>query len=133
MAQIFHWSDIYSLDIADLDEQHKNIVALINALNEGISRGQAKDVLSKILQDLIDDASNHFGYEGELMASHAYPEVEEHRAIHKQFTDQVLDIQKGYLDGKTTLGAEVPIFLKNWLSDHILRVDKKIVPYLKKT
>jgi hemerythrin len=133
MAQIFHWNDIYSLGISELDEQHKNIVDTINGLHEAIIDGRNKEVLSRILQELINDAQTHFSYEENLLKTHAYPDFEEHKEFHHQLATQVLDTQKRYLDGQQTLSVETTNYLKNWLSDHILRVDTKFIPYLKKT
>ena len=115
-----------------MDEQHKNIVDIINGLHEAILDGRNKEVLSRILQELINDAQTHFSYEENLLKTHAYPELEEHKTFHNQLAVQVLDMQKRYLDGRTTLSVEMTNFLKNWLSDHILRVDVKFTPYLKK-
>lgn len=131
MAQVFHWSDIYSLGITELDEQHKKIVDIINSLHEAIGAGRDREILSQSLQDLINDAETHFKYEEDLLKAHAYPDVDAHKALHGQLAGQVLDMQKGYQNRQIDLSVEMTIYLKNWLSDHILRIDQKFIPYLK--
>jgi hemerythrin len=131
MAKIFHWSDIYTLGIVDLDEQHQKIVEFINALHEAINDGRNKDALSNALQDLLDEAQTHFGIEENLLKTHAYPEYEDHKKIHGQLLDRVLETQKGFIEGNVTLSVELTTFVKMWLSDHILRMDRKFIPYLR--
>ena len=43
---------------------------------------------------------------------------------HKKLTGQVCELRDKFRAGKVTISMEVMMFLKNWLSEHILSRDK---------
>lgn len=131
MAKIFEWSDIYPLGIADLDEQHKHLVDAINDLHKAIENKNDRDILAKHLQAIVDHARHHYNYEENILETRGYPEYKQHKDVHDKMVVHVVDVLKGFLDGKNELSQDFTGFLKKWLSDHILRVDRKFVPYLK--
>lgn len=132
MEKIFHWSDIYTLGIADLDEQHKKIVDIINRLHQAVNDGKNDDDISRAIQELVEHARTHFNYEENLLKTHGYPELEEHKTYHKQLAAKVMHLQERYLGGDAPSCLEMTNYCKNWLSDHILRIDVRFIPYLKK-
>jgi hemerythrin-like metal-binding protein len=64
------------------------------------------------------------------MESHQYPDLTNHKAEHDRFTKTVLDFQSKFHANEIGLTIEVMDFLKDWLSKHILGVDKKYAPFL---
>ena len=125
------WNDKMSVGIPSIDDQHKKLVGMLNDLFDAVQAGKGKDVLGKILDNLIEYTKSHFGYEEKLFAQHGYPETEPHKKEHADLAHQVLDVQKKYHSGATaTLSMEVMNFLKNWLIKHIQGSDKKYGPYL---
>ena len=73
---------------------------------------------------------SHFEAEESLMKKYDYPGYEEHKSIHQKITQQVLSFQKKIQEGDVDLTEELMTFLKDWLIDHILGVDKKYSDYL---
>lgn len=124
------WKDIYVVNVAEVDEQHKKLVALINELHQAMLVGKGKEVMSKILSDLVDYTVYHFGTEEKFFDQYEYPETELHKKQHKELTDQVLAVQKKYEAGEKVLTIDVMNFLRDWLHDHIVGSDKLFGPYL---
>jgi len=124
------WSEKFSVQVAQFDTEHKELVNFINRLHDAMKAGQGKQVIGDVLQGLINYTRNHFAAEEKLMKAHAYPAYENHKKEHNQLTMTVLDFQKGYLDGSVPLSQEVMNFLKDWLSGHIQGVDKQYGPFL---
>jgi hemerythrin len=124
------WNDKYSVNIREIDEQHKRLVAMMGELHTAMLQGQGKQALGKILNGLIAYTASHFATEERLMKAHGYPEFEEHRDIHAKMTNKVLDIQKQYQDGKINITMETMKFLEDWVAKHIMGTDKKYGPYL---
>jgi hemerythrin-like metal-binding protein len=57
------------------------------------------------------------------MEIHHYPQRSQHIEEHERFSQRVVEIQKEFQRGKTNLSLEVMQFLKNWLTEHILKTD----------
>ena len=45
----FEWNDRLSVGVKSIDDQHKELVRMVNQLAEAMAKGQGKDVLGKFL------------------------------------------------------------------------------------
>lgn len=124
------WKDDYSVNIKEIDEQHKNLIAMINELHDAMAQKKAKEALSEILKKLADYTVSHFAKEENLMRANGYPEYDEHRNKHEKMTAKVLALQDDLKQEKISLSIEVMEFLKNWLDKHIMGTDKKYSDFL---
>ena len=125
------WSNSLSVDIKELDDQHKKLIELINQLNDAMKVGKGKDVIGKVLGSLIAYTQSHFATEERLMQAHSYPSYIIHKKAHDDLTKQALDLQKKFETGNLAITIEVMGFLKDWLSKHIMNTDKQYSPFLK--
>ncbi|MEW6426531.1 MAG: bacteriohemerythrin [Thermodesulfobacteriota bacterium] len=124
------WKADYSVGIAEIDQQHKKLIDMINTLNDAMSKGKAKDVLSALLTDLVSYTKTHFAREEKLMGEHGYPDFADHKDKHAKMAAKVLALQEEVQRGKAMISMEVMKFLEQWLDKHILGTDKKYGPYL---
>ena len=127
---LMSWKDTYSVNIAQIDQQHKKLVDLINVLHEAMAQRKAKEMLDKILNDLVAYCATHFKVEEQLMQANGYPEFAEHKDKHDKMTAKVLSLQKEVAAGQKMVSIEVMRFLEQWLDKHILGTDKKYAPFL---
>jgi len=70
---------------------------------------------------------------GEIDEQHkwlGYPETEAHKAEHNKFTGQIMDLLDRHDSGESA-GDETLTLLKEWLTHHILKVDKAYVEHFK--
>ncbi len=119
------WNSNISVNVADIDTQHKKLVNLINTLHEAMTQGKGKEILGKVLDELVDYTKTHFSFEEGKMQAAGYKQYLSHKLEHDRFTRQVMDLQKQYHDGKATITIDVLNFLKDWLVNHIQGVDRK--------
>ena len=124
------WSDSLSVGVADIDTQHKSLVKMTNDLYEAMSEGKAKDFLLELLGKLADYTVEHFGFEERLMDRYSYLQSSMHKAEHKEFVGKVSEFATGLKNGKILLSLDILEFLKSWLANHILQVDKKFGAFL---
>jgi len=124
------WQDKYSVGIREIDDQHKQLINMINELNDAMLAGKGKDALLPVLNKLASYCVSHFAVEEKMFASHAYPESADHIMKHEKMTAKVKDLIAQVQSGKTTISIDVMNFLKNWLDKHIMETDKKYGPYL---
>ena len=122
------WSRKLELGIAEIDEQHHQLVDITNALHdEIITAGPRGASLGNILESLVEYTHNHFIAEELLLERILYVETEEHKAEHNRFTAKVMNLLERYETGEA-VALEMLEFLKIWLIHHICRVDRAYLP-----
>lgn len=122
---LFEWKDTYSVNVGEIDRQHRMLVETLNDLHEAMLTRKSKEVLSGIIKSLVDYAGYHFSYEEKFMNKYKYPGYLEHKKEHDDFVVKVIDFQRQQVEGKLMLSMEIMNFLKDWLKNHILGTDKK--------
>ncbi len=119
------WSKEHSVNVKELDDQHKTFIDLLNRSYNLINSKSSQEDLKNILADLISYAVNHFDTEEKYFDLYNYENSTEHKEEHKKLKNQVLDFQKDFLAGKKDVTVELIDFLENWLVDHLDSQDKK--------
>lgn len=127
---LIKWLDKYSINIEEMDEQHKKWVGFINWLYEAKQAKKDIDFIFKLLDDVIGYTETHFAQEEELMKQHGYAEYGVHKAIHDSLIREVMTLRKDYGPTSQNLPTKVLNLLNNWLVDHIMNVDRKYGVYL---
>lgn len=127
---LIEWKETYSVNIAEIDTQHKMLVEMINKLHAAILSGTGKDVLTEILGELVDYTLNHFATEEKFFDEYDYPDSDLHKKEHADLVQQVAALQKKQIDGEKVMTMDVMNFLRDWLQEHILGSDMKYGPFL---
>ncbi len=118
------WSNMFSVGVKEIDDQHKKLLDLANKLNDEMAAGRGKEVLGRVLSDLISYTQYHFSTEEKLMDAHQYSQSAGHKEQHKQLVASVADLKKKFDKGDAVLTGEVMVFLRDWLTKHIMNTDK---------
>ncbi len=126
------WKDEYSVDIQEIDEQHKCLVEFINEMYKALAIKDNREQVEEVLNKLVDYTKVHFAVEECLMRMFEYPDYDAHKAIHDRIVHKVTEYQGQFKAGDDRVGMDLLMFLKDWLFDHINKVDKKYVPHLVK-
>ena len=124
------WTPDLNLGHQTIDMQHKKLVDLINELHQAMITRTGKERLGKILSELVKYTEAHFKAEEGILQANQYPDFVNHKAEHERFANTVLEFQEKFGRNELGLTIELMEFLKDWLSKHILTVDKKYVPFL---
>lgn len=127
---VFAFTNKYRTGIALIDDEHKRLFEIIKETNDLIQAEllhDKYDPIVQILRELKDYTIMHFEDEERYMEKIHYEGLELQRIAHTAFVDRLNEInlddvdraQKEYLD-------ELLEFLLNWLTNHILKMDKQI-------
>lgn len=127
---VLMWTKYYKTNIKEIDEQHKELIDILNNLHEAMTRGQVRKEIYDIFQRLSDYITNHFATEENLMESYDYPDILEHKSEHEGLTAKTIKLKSDIDNGKMVITSELMDFLMNWLTNHILGTDKKMGKYL---
>ena len=123
---LISWSSMLSTGISEQDTQHKKLIDLINQLNDAMQAGHGNDVMGKVLSELVNYTVFHFGYEEKLMAQHKYEDTPAHKVEHAKFVQTAGDLKKKFDSGSAVISVEIMNFLRDWLTNHIMKTDKKL-------
>jgi hemerythrin len=122
------WTPALETGVEMIDEQHRRLFALINALHEAtLARDGEDDAVADALYELADYVTEHFDDEEALMASHAYAELPAHHEMHQRLSQKTLGYMAKFVNGEEVSPRELAEFLGSWLQNHILEQDRHFV------
>jgi len=126
------WTDRYALKVPLIDNQHKELIKLTNALYDTCRGGSesAKDGFRKAAHAVVEYIKVHFSTEEQIMERVDYPEAAAHKEKHKAFIRMFLDEVKAFEDGKSFVPNEFANILREWTLTHIAITDKQLGDHL---
>lgn len=124
------WSDSLSIGVKEIDEQHRKLVQLINGLHDHMVAGDAREIMGKVLERVIQYTAFHFETEEKLMQLHGFGGGAAHVREHKALVAKAVDLQSKFSSGQTAITMETMTFLRDWLQHHILESDKMLGKFL---
>jgi hemerythrin len=119
--------------VDEIDAQHRELFQRINALLEASRSRRSGQEVIRILEFLGGYVIDHFAAEDRIMETTGYPNIEGHRAEHRQFVKE-LEILRHELksEGPTTLFViRVGNRVTQWLREHIYRTDRTLADWLR--
>lgn len=132
------WEERFKTGYKRIDNQHKELVNIINDLYETGVKGDIGDEeiqksFKEIIKRTIDYATYHFAYEEKIMKAINYSESKGHISKHRSFSLKIVDEVSKYEQGDNLVIKDFITFLKDWLLNHIVLEDKKFISELKAT
>ena len=129
MQMAFKWEGFFETGIALVDQQHRDLVELVNQAAPLLGGGQPLEAgaLDAILDRLFEYAAEHFADEEALMRRHALAEahVRAHCGSHARFVATLTELRSEAADLAGARGGSALLrFLTGWLSFHILDEDQ---------
>jgi hemerythrin len=119
--------------IDEIDAQHRELFARIGALLEASRSRRSSEEVIRLLEFLGGYVVEHFAAEERAMERTAYPNIEGHRAEHRQFMRE-LEILRHELksEGPSPLFAiRVGNRVTGYLREHIYRTDRLLGEWLR--
>lgn len=126
------WDDTLSVDVDEIDEDHRRLVDLFNILSQSVEEGHSADYIVAVLEELICCTIWHFRHEERLMLLYKYDGFEEHKAEHNDLIESSKALQQKFLKENKLLKNEDIDYLSTWLTEHILGQDMRLGFYLLK-
>jgi hemerythrin len=121
----FKWSPDYSVNIKTIDNQHQELINILNRLFTAVSLREGSKMIASILEALTSYTKTHFALEERLMLQASYEDLEAHKLEHKKLIEQLELLCKRHEQEEKPIYFEILRFLKHWLKDHIKGVDTK--------
>ena len=122
----FSWNDDLKVGNSFIDSDHQKLINLVNQLHDAMAQGHGKEILGKILSELIRYTQEHFKREEDHMQRIRYAGYASHKQEHDRLIREVVELQNKFNTGNGMLSVQVSSFLRNWLVNHIMKVDKDL-------
>ena len=79
------WNERFSVGVRKIDEQHKELIKMINKLIETKDTKVDSETISDILTKMTKYADYHFQTEEQYMIEYDYPDYSSHKEQHIEF------------------------------------------------
>lgn len=135
MTRLFIWNDIFITGIDSVDEQHQQLVKLINDLGEMvISPGELDlQLFASVRKGLLAYVCFHFGDEERIMREAGLDPryTQQHQAAHKAFIDEIQAMDETCNEVSFEVARNLATYLVYWLAYHILDIDQSMARQIK--
>ncbi|MBF0289265.1 MAG: hemerythrin family protein [SAR324 cluster bacterium] len=135
---IVHWRDDYTVKVNIFDDHHKTLFNAINQLYDTILERYEQDqtispsetnAIQTAFDSLLHYTEYHFTAEEKELEYHAYPDYAQQKKAHDFFKNKIIAAMEAF---KNSGEVEIELleFLKRWLIDHILVLDRNYSGFL---
>ncbi len=126
MQPLIDWDQAeLAIGIDEIDNQHRELVDILNRLNEAVTLRQGATVANAALDQLHDYTRIHFAVEESIMRLLGYPDYAEHKLKHERLVNELHSLSTRFHDEGRAINHELMFFLKTWLTTHIQESDRE--------
>lgn len=125
------WKNAYYVGVEEIDNDHKQLVSLINQVVTASQDHLSENIVPNILDELIDYTKNHLRREEKLMEEYEYPDRVKHAVMHVKFIDKINKFHTKYESERKMKNEVVFDFLRCWLLKHISSTDQDLGAFIK--
>ncbi|MCL2410564.1 MAG: bacteriohemerythrin [Treponema sp.] len=131
--ELIVWDKKFQCGIKVIDEQHKQLVELINEMFNHATGNhiQENDYFNRAIREMVKYVKIHFAAEEKILLATKFPGYNEHKKEHESFILAILNIVNEHKAGKRIVFSNYCRFLKDWVLSHIAMIDKQYFEYLK--
>ena len=132
-STLITWSNTFSCGIRLIDDQHKELVKLVNDMFYHVTGDdeQEREYFNKVIKETVDYIKTHFATEERLMRFTKFEGFDEHKREHDNFLLTVVENILAYRSREHFTLLSFTKYLKDWILSHIAVVDKKYFDHFK--
>lgn len=126
------WSNFLRVDVPEMDEEHRQFIARVNALNQAILESDDKATVARAMELMLGEAELHFAHEEALLARLDYPETAAHATKHAELAQQFERVRQEFSAADISfVWAAKGLCIKQLLVEHLLGEDMKYRDFLR--
>jgi hemerythrin len=118
------WRDEFSIGIAEVDHEHRELIRLINEVFSKLLQAPGDPRIGAFLGELHSKIAAHFALEESVMRERRYDGYAAHKLEHESLLNEVREIMDAY-DAGGYVGAENDLTqtLETWFGRHFRTQD----------
>ena len=120
------WRDEFSVGVASVDQEHREMIELINELDNAMAKDADCITVIRTLGEIYTKISAHFALEEKIMRDADYRDFTSHKEDHEQLLDSLLMIIDSVDDKGRYDRLDLSSGLDRWFSDHFRTHDAKL-------
>lgn len=130
----YAWDSSLDVGVEPMNQQHKILIGMMDALYVQNTNQTPKLQLIDSIDKLFGFVVKHFTEEEYFMASIGFPNLDAHKRLHQNLLRDLQTLGDDFKKSSDQkLSTEFTIFLKFWLSTHIMGIDTKYGVFAKQT
>ena len=132
MTTWFEWRTEYTVNVTEIDRQHKELFRVLNELGEALWDGKGKDTVGEALKFMADYTVEHFYTEEAFMKDHGFPDYQDHKKAHDDLVEEIRQFIGRYEteDMSSDLVMGVVNRLGDWTREHVRGMDQDLGKFL---
>jgi hemerythrin-like metal-binding protein len=123
---LIEWDEKYSVGVAAVDYEHRELIGLVNAAHDRLMRPGAAEAVMDFLGEIFARISAHFALEEQIMRVKNYDHYGAHKADHERLLDEIRDIMDDYEDEEFFSEELLAQQLKTWFAGHFRTHDARL-------
>jgi hemerythrin len=133
METIPLWDASMSVGNAEIDEQHRQLLALNQRAAELIANTHGthtRKEIRRVLNDIVDLVETHFAIEERMLSQNGCPNLAEHKAEHYRYIELLADLIHASML-KDLKSKKVASLLGEYIQHHLQEMDLGCREYLR--
>jgi hemerythrin len=123
---LIEWKKEFSVGVAAVDHEHRELIELINKLYGLAQTGGGHDQVVTALGEIYAQIAAHFALEEKMMRDARYGAMPEHKSDHESLLDQIRDIMDKVEDDGSYDKERLSRDLERWFTVHFRTHDARL-------
>ena len=123
---LLSWKTEYSVGVMSVDDEHRELIHLINALYERMDARSSASEIEHNLGDIYKVISAHFGSEERLMQAANYDQYSDHKHDHDKLLNQLNDMMDEFVADPAKGSSRIRAEMSNWFMHHFANHDARL-------
>jgi hemerythrin len=123
---LIEWRDEFSVGVAAVDLEHRDLIELINDVHAMMGEGATNAQVTSSLGDIFAQISAHFALEEKFMRDMKYKHLPSHKDDHEKLLDEIRDIMDRVEDDGRYDEARLSSELEHWFTEHFKTHDARL-------
>ena len=120
------WRDEFSVGVDAIDHEHREMIGLINDLDEAMGTDAGHATVVAALGEIYARIAAHFALEEKIMRDASYTQFAAHKEDHETLLDELLEVIDSVDDEGGYDCTDLSRTLDRWFSSHFRTHDAKL-------